>query len=100
MIKQSRWLRPRYYVLVIGLVLGCADVTGPPRPSAKAPDYDGQTLFRGLVMGNGPAADFLSSRSDAPRLADLVKDPIQLERIARFQDRLINVDRQGESWLL
>jgi SdpC family antimicrobial peptide len=91
MTQRARWTRARQCMCVVGILLmACSEVTDPPVTASHPPTYDGPTLFRGLILGNGPAADFLSARSGTPKLADLVKDPAQLARITLFQDRLIS----------
>jgi SdpC family antimicrobial peptide len=90
MIAPRQWPRAWHCISAIGfLLMGCTDVTGPPRTPAKTPDYNGQTLFRGMVLGTGPAADFLSSKTGTPKLGDVIRDPVQLKRVEAFQERLI-----------
>ena len=55
--------RPRaaLSLLLVGLVWAGCDSAGPAQPSAAAPTFDasalsGEELFRGLVLGDGPAA--------------------------------------------
>lgn len=90
-MTHLQWARLRRLGLVaLGLTMGaCADSAAPIRPDAEPPAFDGPTLYRGLMLGSGPAADFLSNQGGTPRLIDLVNDPAQLSHITRLQDRLI-----------
>jgi len=82
------------------VLVACTESAGPPQSGSNAPTFDGPTLYRGLILGDGPAADFLSRQARTPRLADIVKDPSQLARVTALQTRLIAaIDRINPGFL-
>lgn len=84
----ARWTRFALTLATAGLA-ACAEAEAPAVASADHNTFDAVTLYRGLMLGTGPAAEFLATRAGTPKLADLVSDPVQLGKIAAFQDRLI-----------
>ena len=84
----AKWTRVALTAATVGLV-ACSETEAPAVSRVDPSTFDNATLYRGLMLGAGPAAEFLAARAGAPQLADLVLDPVQLGKIAALQDRMI-----------
>ena len=87
----------RMFVLLIAAgapaLSSCSDA---PTISARSPldgeraNFSGETLYRGLLLGQGPVAERIPEIRDNFRLDLLVSDPAQHAAIVTFTDRIVH----------
>lgn len=72
-------------LLTLGIA-ACHDTAVDPEVSS---DYDGQTLFRGIVLGQGEVAQLIPEIRDHYMVENFATSDEQLREIFDFQDRLL-----------
>jgi SdpC family antimicrobial peptide len=71
---------------------GCANGTDGPTDDvtdASYRDFAGDDLFRGIVLGYGPAVDLVPEVADHFALANYVEDPEHRAEVEAFYDRIV-----------
>jgi len=82
-------------LLCVVAAAGCADtVTGarsavPAGPRMSAGSYDGETLFRGVMLGQGPVADSIPEIAANFKASNLVNASMSSTTLASVQNRLV-----------
>lgn len=90
-LMRRRRVRASLSVLCLsslGLV-ACANDVGRITEVAPQAQYDGRTLYRGIVLGAGPVAEELPPIRRLMAGVKLATDPAATERLTQFHDRLI-----------
>lgn len=97
-LRLRRWLVRAHPVIVAGslFLVGCHDgATVPDAPEvASAPD--GETFFRGILLGQGPLVHELRSLRPMLDLTTLVNDPAILAASRELEQRLVRDIRTAD----
>lgn len=84
-LRQYVWLATFCLICII-LPTACNSLV----KEVEVPDYTGEQLFRGLMMGQGPVATLVPSvTSQAPDLETMVQDAEQLKAVLMVEDHVV-----------
>lgn len=94
-LRLRRSFERAHPVILAGslFLMGCHDgatVPGAPSDAGMATALDGETFFRGVLLGRGPLTDEFRSLRALPDLETLVDDPDLLARARELENRLVD----------
>lgn len=86
--KCSESIRNLLSLFIILALVSCVD---NPTESVAESDFMGKDIFRGIMFGQGPVADYIPEIRDHYKLDYYIHDESQRETIVQITDRIIRL---------